>query len=282
MDLVLDARSLSPALVALLACAPLLGCRGDDGGSIFTGSGTADDLGDGDGDNETGDTGDTGEDCGYCEGLFFYPCDGTEPIDCFQQDLVCVTNQGCLPCVPGQTTCVGNSIHPCNQDGEPGEHVEDCDSAAGEVCSGGSCANACDVADDTPSNIGCQFWAADLPNERGNSGGILGFPEPAAEPWGVVLANAGQTPATIIIERNIAALGQPPNLVVIEQTSVPPGLLKTVMLPRAEIIGWTEQTMDPPGPTGTAKTNNAFRITSTAPIVVYQFNTFTNDYSNDA
>jgi hypothetical protein len=97
-----------------------------------------------------------------------------------------------------------------------------------------------------------------------------------------VLANAGQTPADVIIERNIAALGEPDNLVTLEQTNVPPGLLKTVELPRAEITGWTPATMEPPGPTGTARTNNGFRIRSTAPIVVYQFNTFTNDFSNDA
>src|SRR4029079_1603724 len=98
----------------------------------------------------------------------------------------------------------------------------------------------------------------------------------------VVLANAGQTPADVIIERNIAPLGQPDNLVVLEQENVPPGLLTCGELPRAEITGWTMATMEPPGPTGTAKTNNAFRITSTAPIVVYQFNTFTNDFSTYA
>src|SRR5690606_4383766 len=137
------------------------------------------------------------------------------------------------------------------------------------------CADACDVADDTPSNIGCEFWAADLPNTRG-------LDDASKEPWGVVLANAGQTPADVIIERNIAGLGEPDSLVVLDQTTVPPGLLKTVQLPRAEITGWTPETVEPPGPTGTAKTNNGFRITSTAPIVVYQFNTFTNDFSNDA
>lgn len=273
----LDARSLSFALTASFVCVALGGCRNDDGGSIFTESGT-DSVGDGDGDG-VGDGDGDGEPCGFCEGSVYHSCAG-EPIDCYEQDLYCVTDKGCLPCIPGQPTCQGNSIHTCDENGEPGELVADCDSAAGEVCNAGTCADACDVADDTPSNIGCEFWAVDLPNERGTLGMMLGFPEPAAEPWGVVLANAGQTPATIIIERNIAALGDPPNLVVLEQTSVPPGLLKTVQLPRAEITGWTPSLMG--APTGTAKTNHAFRITSTAPIVVYQFNTFTNDYSNDA
>ncbi len=275
MVFTLDARSLSPALFALLACSLLPGCRGDDGGSIFTSSGTGGPTGDGDGDTtETGGTDTGGEQCDYCEGQIFYGC-GAEPVDCFELDLTCVNGQGCLPCAPGQTTCEGNAVYTCTDTGEPGELLEECDSEAGEVCSKGACANACSVADDTPSNIGCEFWAADLPNTRG-------LDDASKEPWGVVLANAGQTPADVIIERNIAGLGEPDNLVVLDQTTVPPGLLKTVQLPRAEITGWTPQTEEPPGPTGTAKTNNAFRIRSTAPIVVYQFNTFTNDFSNDA
>ena len=255
----------------------LSGCGNDDGGSVFTDSGTGGPTTQGDGDGDGDTTTDTGEDCGFCDGSVFHGC-GSEPIDCYELDLICQADVGCLPCKPGQATCQGNSVYTCNDAGEPGELVMDCDSEAGQVCSAGTCADACDVADDTPSNIGCEFWAADLPNERGGLGGV----EPAAEPWGVVLANAGQTPADVIIERNIAALGEPDNLVVLNQTTVPPGLLKTVQLPRAEITGWTEDTVDPPGPTGTAKTNNGFRIRSTAPIVVYQFNTFTNDFSNDA
>lgn len=267
----LDARVSRFTLLTIAAVLSLAGCKPDDGPGIFMEGGTGF-SGDGDGDNTSSGESD-GQECGYCEGTLFYPCEG-DPIDCFDFDEVC-TNQGCLPCAPGQNTCQGNDVYTCDDNGEPGELVEECDSGAGEVCSEGSCANACSVADDTPSNIGCEFWAVDLPNTRG-------LDDASKEPWGVVLANAGQTPADVIIERNIAGLGEPDNLVVLEQTNVPPGLLKTVQLPRAEITGWTPATMEPPGPTGTAKTNNAFRITATAPIVVYQFNTFTNDFSNDA
>ena len=284
MAFLLESRIVRSTLLPVLLPFGLFACGSDGPASIYgeagTSSLTAEDESDGDsGTDETG-----GDECGYCQGTLFIPCDNGaagEPIDCFLQGDVCVSELGCLPCVPGQNTCLGNDVYTCTDNGEPGELVDECDSAAGEVCSEGSCANACEVADDTPSNIGCEFWAVDLPNERGTAFG-LGFPEPAAEPWGVVLANAGQTPADVIIERNIAGLDEPDNLVVVEQTNIPPGLLRTVMLPRAEITGWTPQTMDPPGPTGTAKTNNAFRITATAPIVVYQFNTFTNDFSNDA
>ena len=262
--------------VAISAVSLTFACQSDDGGSIYQeGDGTSDDeVGD---DTTETSTESGGMECGYCEGTIFIPCeDGEpgEPEDCFEMDMVCVSGEGCLPCVPGETTCVGNDVHECDENGQPGELVEECDEE-GEVCSEGDCANACEVVDDTPSNVGCEFWAADLPNERGIS-------DAAVEPWGVVIANAGQTAASIIIERNIAPVGEPPDIVVVEQTDVPAGLLKTVSLPRAEVTGWTPETMDPPGPTGTAITNHGFRITSTAPIVVYQFNTFTNDFSNDA
>lgn len=285
MNCSFDARSAPALWFALLACAQLAACQRDDAGSIFTGSGGTDEQGEGDGEGEgdgdtDGGTESGGAECGYCEGEVFFPCEGAgvgDPVDCFAQDLQCVVDQGCLACNPGQATCQGNAVYTCSESGSPGELVEHCDSEAGEVCSEGSCANACEVADDTPSNIGCEFWAVDLPNSRGSA-----FDNAAKEPWGVVLANAGQTPADVIIERNIAGLGEPDSLVVLEQTTIPPGLLKTVQLPRAEITGWTADTLEPPGPTGTAKTNHGFRITSTAPIVVYQFNTFTNDFSNDA
>lgn len=281
MVFVLDRRSLGSkrpgtTLLGLTLLAGLSACRGaGEEGSIYGEGGTANTLSGGT-DESTGTSTDTGGDdeCDHCEGTIFHPCDG-EPIDCYLQDDVCVDEQGCLPCVPGQNTCQGNDVYTCTETGEPGELVEECDSEAGEVCSEGTCANACQVADDTPSNIGCEFWAADLPNTRG-------LDDASKEPWGVVLANAGQTPANVIIERNIAGLGDPDNLVTLDQETVPPGLLKIVELPRAEITGWNPNTPEPPGPTGTAKTNNAFRITSTAPIVVYQFNTFTNDFSNDA
>jgi hypothetical protein len=267
-------RSASLALTCSLLV--IAACSGDDGAGIYS-TGNDDEIGN-EGDEssseDSGSSSDTGESCGTCEGTVYTPCEG-EPIDCVLTDNVCVSGEGCMACFPGVDTCQGNAIFTCTDAGQPGELVEECDSEAGQVCSNGVCADACQVADDTPSNIGCEFWAVDLPNTRG-------LDDASKEPWGVVLANAGQTPADVVIERNIAALGEPDNLVALEQTTVPPGLLKTIQLPRAEITGWTPDTLEPPGPTGTARTNNGFRIRSTAPIVVYQFNTFTNDFSNDA
>ncbi len=188
---------------------------------------------------------------------------------------VCVAGEGCLDCHPGTTTCVGNEIHKCDQSGKAGSLVKTCDLAKGEVCNNGACTTECDKADGSPSNVGCEFWAVDLPNTRGIDDASKGQ-------WGVVLSNAGHGVAQVTIEANQAAYGQPRNLTTVQTLNVAPGDVKAVGLPRAEVTGWTPSTQDPPGPPGTFLSSKAFRITSTVPLVVYQFNNFTNNFSNDA
>jgi hypothetical protein len=195
------------------------------------------------------------------------------PQDCEPQ--VCAPDLGCSPCVPGNTVCVGNDVHDCDDQGQIGGLDHSCDPSKGEICDNGECKPECQVADESPSNVGCEFWAVDLPNERGLNNA-------AAEPWGVVLSNAGVGTAEVTIERNTAAPGDAPQPMTVQTLTIPPDQLEVLELPRAEITGWTPQTADPPGPPMTWLSSNAFRITSTSPLVVYQFNVFTNSYSNDA
>lgn len=218
--------------------------------------------------------------CNSCLVGQYQPCDANgnplDRLDCSAQGLNCVPDQGCLACTPGSTTCVGNDVHEC-PDGNPGNYVETCDAAAGAVCNNGACKTECEAAADNPSNVGCEFWAVDLPNER-----IVTLTPPSAADgaWGVILANAGVTPANVTIERNVAPPGQPLQLEVVETRLIQVGEVAPFSLPQAEIVGPT--VMEPPGPPGSQLTSNAFRITTTAPVVAYQFNNFTNAYSNDA
>ncbi len=172
------------------------------------------------------------------------------------------------------TICSGNAVHECVA-GSPGAKVKDCDSAAAEVCSEGSCQDACAVTKDAPSNLGCEFWAVDLPNEHG-------FTSAANEPWGIALSNASESPAKVTIERNDAAFGEPAKLSVVTEVTVGPGQLLSLNLPQAEVNGLDASKQPPPEPPGTWLSANAFRIRATAPLVAYQFNVFTNSYSNDA
>lgn len=211
----------------------------------------------------------------------YQPCDANgnklPRENCTAQGLDCVPGVGCSPCTPGGTTCIGNDVHAC-PDGNPGDYIESCDAASGSVCNQGACKTECEVFEDSPSNVGCEFWAVDLPNERDND--FSPFDPPVSGAWGVILANAGLTPANVTIERNLAGPGQPVQLEVVDTRLIQVGEVAPFSLPQAEISG--PNVMDPPGPPGSQLTSNAFRITTTAPVVAYQFNNFTNAFSNDA
>lgn len=178
-------------------------------------------------------------------------------------------------CEPGTRTCVGNDIHECEDDGTVSETaVESCNPSDDLVCHDGACTELnCDVAASQPSNIGCEFWAADLDQQDS-------FNDPASAPWGVVLSNAGSSQANVTIEINEAPVGEPPQLTTVVQTSVPAGTLSAHNLPTREVdCGLAPNDYASPG---TCLSSRGFRITSSSPIVVYQFNVFENTYSNDA
>ncbi len=253
-----------PLFVLGFACsasAPPNVVAGGTGGSATTSSSTAGAGG--------------ADDCNSCFGATFTPCnaDGTPgaPVDC---PVVCATGIGCAQCTPGGTVCVGNEVHKCADDGQSSTTlVEVCDAGAGKVCSDGKCSTACEIAADQPSNVGCEFWAVDLDQQDG-------FNDPASAPWGVALSNASPMVANVTIEINEAPVGQPPKTKVVQQITVPAGGLQALTLPTRELdCGVKPNDYASPG---TCLSSNAYRITASAPIVVYQFNVFANAYSNDA
>lgn len=219
--------------------------------------------------------------CGSCEGTKYRDCgpNGEPKItECFPKE--CVPGRGCLTCQPGADTCVGNDVHRCSDAGEPGDLVQQCDANAGLVCSGGACKTPCEAAKDKPSYLGCEFWAVDLDNEY--APGILGGPplnDAAGAPWGVALSNVGDVAAIVTIERNIAPQGSPPDVRSVTSLKIAPHDLSEVQLPTNEVDGTTNGKNNGPG---TWLSSNAFRITSSVPIVVYQFNTLRHTFSNDA
>ena len=214
--------------------------------------------------------------CGYCVDTLFTPCDGSgKPGAAYECaiDKVCVPRLGCLDCRPGENTCVGNEVHACKDDGTAGELVKTCDAGKGERCSRGACKTACEAVADSPSNVGCEFWAADLDN-------VKNFVDDAAnKPWGLVLSNAGDGTAKVTIERNDALPGAPAKLAVVQTLTIAKDELKTVILPSREVDGSEKGNNEGPG---TFLSSKALRITSDVPLVVYQFNAFEPTFSNDA
>lgn len=213
--------------------------------------------------------------CDNCFADGYTPClpDGSpgEPIPCPK---VCAPGFGCADCIPGETGCVGNAVHECGPDGKITETlVENCDTSAGLTCHEGACKTGCELAADSPSNVGCEFWAVDLDQQDG-------FNDPASEPWGLAFSNTGDVAANITIEINEAPYGQPPQLVIVEQETVPPNALLALNMPTRELDCGTMPN-DYASP-GTCLSSRAFRITASSPIIAYQFNVFENTYSNDA
>lgn len=182
-----------------------------------------------------------------------------------------VLGGGQSACIDGRT-CVGFEIHTCDGDGGVGEKVGEC-IGADEACLNGACLSGCQAVDEgSPSNVGCEFWAVDLDNtvDPGSNS--------AAAPWGVVIANPGSALADVTIERNDAPFGQPAQVALVQKLAIPSGKVETVTMPTREVDGSTQGKNEGPG---TVITSNAFRITSTAPIVVYQLNALAQAYSND-
>jgi hypothetical protein len=212
--------------------------------------------------------------CNECAGAIYHPCD--EAGSLLPEETcpaACSKGLGCTDCQVGSQACVGNDIHVCGDDGKVGGVVQTCDSSMGQVCSDGACVSGCEKALAQPSNVGCEFWAVDLDQQDGGN-------DPASAPWGIVLSNAGDIPASVTIELNEAPLGEPVKTAVVKQLTIMPNELAGVLMPTRELdCGVKPNDYLSPG---TCLSSNAFRISSNAPIVAYQFNTAANSFSNDA
>jgi hypothetical protein len=247
-------------------------CSATSNPNDFTGdgSGAAGSTGHG----GAGGAGGAGADCDVCFGNAYTPCVNGEPGQPVECPDACAHDLGCVACVPGSVSCVGNEVHQCTADGaNVGPVIQVCDVAKGEMCGNGHCSSSCDLAAEQPSNVGCEFWAVDLDQQDGMN-------DPASAPWGVVISNAGEGEANVTIEINAAPPGQPLQIETFATFSVAPNALVPVQLPTRELDCGTKPN-DYASP-GTCLSSNAYRITSTGPILAYQFNVFANAYSNDA
>jgi len=216
-----------------------------------------------------------------CDGDVFQQCSAEGlPVnvqDCATTDQVCVPGQGCLACFPNLQTCDGLDIYQCSPDGLVNELLGSCDGEAGDTCSAGMCANACDLAAINRSNVGCTYWAVDLDNAN------VGFNlNAASQQFAVVISNPSALIAEVTVTVNDAPFGAPPFEREVDFEVVPPGDLRVIALDPREVDG--SPAFEFNTGTNSAVTSNAYKISSTAPIVAYQFNPLDNAnvFSNDA
>jgi IgGFc binding protein len=207
--------------------------------------------------------------------------------DCSATDQQCWVGQGCLNCIPDGRDCGddGLTIRRCRPDGSGWDTVGQCDPENNDVCNTGECVNACELSVESRSYEGCEYYAVDLDNAVVSDQGAA-----AAQQFSVVLSNPSPLVAQVSIDiwctaedaANPAlqcAEGAP---FTVDAFPIAPGGLKIVDLDPREVDGSSSPWLND-GP-GTFRSLHAFRITSSAPLIAYQFNPLDNVgvFSNDA
>jgi len=199
--------------------------------------------------------------------------------DCGASGAWCDTELGCIVCTPGMIYCDGQLLMRCSEDGKEAELIMDCGAIEGAVCNApaGACISLCDEAERMKSNVGCEYWAVDL--DQWYSDGVILDPDATAEQFSLVVTNPNTFTVTVTTEINEAAPGEEPIITMVDIREVGTMELVQIDLPQREVDGSVLNRNDG---TGTALTSRAFRVTSTAPIVAYQFNPIYQMHTNDA
>lgn len=226
---------------------------------------------------------DTDGDADCDEGEF--SCLGNDYMECVDGEWalaetceeVCVDYLGCVSCVPGDTYCEEDVVMMCDDQGSGYYEYQDCEEL-GTVCDEGECyfADPCDQADALESNIGCEYWAVDLDNSENF------IDDAAAGQFAVAVANIGSNgPADVEVHINNAAQGEALDLQLVESHTIAETELYIFLLPRRDADGDNITDNVDDGPQSWLS-SRAFRITSSVPVVAYQFNTLDQQFSNDA
>ncbi len=200
--------------------------------------------------------------------------------DCAAEGRVCVPSLlACKACLPSDDYCDGLDVRTCDASGDSSTLVEECGAIGkGWACRAGACVNLCAVATLEKSNVGCEYWAADLDNAR-----ISFTSNAAAQQFAVVVSNPqAELAADVEIYQDDGPVGGPHQPVLVAKATIAPRNLRVFNLGPREVDG------SPPGQfdtgTHTALTRHAFRVDASVPVVAYQFNPLENAnvFSNDA
>jgi hypothetical protein len=195
-----------------------------------------------------------------CEGDTAKVCDGmggySSETPC---DAACVPDIGCALCVPGETSCAGDQVLKCNEDGSAEEPFETCDPLQGLSCDAqvGTCAGAC--AGLGPSYIGCDYYPTVLQQYDG-------YNVAPQFQYAVAVANTTAEVAKVTVTRGAN---------VVTTQDVQPGSVQIISLP------WVNELTMGVGPT-VLVSDGAYRLRSTRPVTVYQYNPLTVTFTNDA
>lgn len=222
-----------------------------------------------------------------CNGDVLETCEGNASSaswqtvhDCKSAGLVCAPALlACAHCVPGSISCNGLDVTRCAADGSKIEVAETCDPSKGNACRDGQCTELCDQAAAQQSNVGCEYWGADLDNAD-----ISPSLNAAAQQYAIVVSNVQpDVPAHVQVTQDDSLPGDATHVERVAATAViAPRNLEVFNLGPREVDGSPDGTFNTG--TGTALTRHAYKVTSDFPIVAYQFNPLDNVqvFSNDA
>lgn len=199
--------------------------------------------------------------------------------DCGERGWVCSGQlERCTSCLPNVAQCDGQDVISCDAEGNAEGVRETCDGEAGYGCQLGSCVDLCGLAREQRSNVGCKYWAVDLDNAV-----VDASKNAASQQYAVVISNPQLgIPATVRIERDDTQPGEPGDPIEVAKSTIAPfGLQKFLLGPR-EVDGSPANQYN--AGTHSALTRAAYRITTSVPVVAYQFNPLDNVdvFSNDA
>ncbi len=209
-----------------------------------------------------------------------------EKESCGETGKTCVLGTGCRTCVPNTRFCDGFDIVRCNPEGSGADAVATCDAEVADVCFEGVCINACELSAQSRDYEGCEYWAVDLDNAVIADQGAA-----SAQQFSVVLSNASEVNAEVDVEIYCTAqdamnpafgctVGE--FFAVEQDIRITPGGLAIVDLDPREVDGSSAPNLND-GP-GTFRSRAAYRVSSSAPLIAYQFNPLenVNVFSNDA
>jgi len=160
---------------------------------------------------------------------------------------VCSSTLGdCADCEPSNKTCKGDDVHKCTAQGKVGAKVQSCPVGS---CQNGRCVDLCAQARNSKSYIGCDYW----PTVTANASLVLDFE------YAVAVANASAGAATVKVSTKANK-----NL---KTVTVPAKSVTTIKLPWVSSLKMTATSMKSVKAPGAA-----YKLTSTRPVTVYQFN----------
>ena len=195
-----------------------------------------------------------------CEDGVSMICDGMGGYSSEEAcDDECAPGLGCVLCVPGDTQCDGGGVLICNNEGDAWEEGPSCDGLQGLSCDEdlGQCVGSC--ADLGLSYIGCDYYATvtqqyDLYNTA------------PKDEFAVAVANTAGQVAKVTVTRGANTVA----MVDVAANSV--GVIK---------LPWVNELTKGTGPT-VKVTDGAYRVRSTNPVTIYQFNPLDSTTTNDA